>query len=70
MINITLIVLGIRCIRLRTQIPGRCRKEQQQSQYLGPPEKEEDVRWALLVGGIILVGAILVGVLQKIIGLF
>ena len=50
--------------------PPELPQEPQQSQYLGPPEKEEDVRWALLVGGIILVGAILVGVLQKIIGLF
>ena len=50
--------------------PPELPQEPRQSQYLGSPEAEEDVQWALAVSGIILVGAILVGVLQKIIGLF
>jgi hypothetical protein len=45
------------------QLPA---EEPQQPQDLGPSEKEEDVRWALLVAGIVLVGTTLVEVLRDI----
>ena len=50
--------------------PPELPPEPGQAQYLGPLEKEEDVRWALVISCILVVGAILLGLLQKVLGLF